>query len=557
MENRTSKLLPSDNNPFEVDRPADVTAVDTIHPGTVLSGRYRILSLVGKGGMGAVYAAEDLRLGGKLCAVKLSRPALDERETQLAEAQMLMRLSHPNLPVITDYYPPASDGSAILVMDYVEGETLAAWRLQWGIDPPLAQLLPIVLQLCDALCYLHEQRPAIIHRDLKPANVMISGNGHVKLIDFGIARSYKTGQLQDTVLLGTPGFAAPEQIGTGQTDGRSDVYGLGALIYYLAAGRMYPGPTVNGMDTLAQLTVPHGFSTILAQMLERQPERRFATIVQVRQAWRMYGGAASPDNGDDNGERAPRVVRGADRRFTIAIASIAPGAGSTFLTLTLARLLAAAGIACAAVEAPGRTAEWHGLLHLGRHSGPKLQPILLAEQGYALWQEHCLSWYALRPDAGADVPHAGGQRLALMIQAIQEQVTLLDLSNIWADRERSSLAETANLCLITADPWPAKWPSDRLDQVRKLMERRRVTGRETMLVANKDLAFAGRREWLSMLPAPPVASVPQLPLEKWADTLWRGRWATDQRSWERQLRQALQPVLSTLAGSQVRPYPPG
>ena len=527
----------------------------SLQPGVILSDRYRMLSLLGKGGMGEVYAAEDLRLNGKLCAVKLSRPPQDERETELAEAKVLMRLSHPNLPVITDYYPPTADGCAILVMDYVEGETLAAWRQQYGLSPPLAELLPIVLQLCDALCYLHEQRPAIIHRDLKPANVMVNAGGHVKLIDFGIARSYKTGQLQDTVLLGTPGFAAPEQTGWGQSDGRSDVYGLGALIYYLAAGTKYPGPEAEGADALTQLEVPPSFRAILAQMLERQPEHRYVSVSQVRRAWRSYAAAVAPLSGDHIRLESGGEARTASYRrpggITIAVASFAPGAGSTFLTLTLARLLAAEGAVCAAVEGPGATAEWHGLLHLGGRSDPQLQPGILPEQRYACWQEHNISWYALRPDAGADVPPAGGQRHTLMLGGIREPITFLDLSNIWTDPERASLASGAELCLIAVDPWPAKWPSDRLDQVQQLLSNRRSTGRGAMLIANKDLAFAGRREWLAMLPEPPVVSVPQLPIEQWADTLWRGRWATDQRSWERQLRQALQPVLSRVTEARL------
>ncbi|WP_020616303.1 serine/threonine protein kinase [Paenibacillus daejeonensis] len=526
-----------------------------LQPGVILSERYRMLSLLGKGGMGEVYAAEDLRLNGKLCAVKLSRPPLDERETELAEAKVLMRLSHPNLPVITDYYPPAADGCAILVMDYVEGETLAAWRMQHSTHPPLAQLLPIVLQLCDALCYLHEQRPAIIHRDLKPANVMINAGGHVKLIDFGIARSYKTGQLQDTILLGTPGFAAPEQTGMGQSDGRSDVYGLGALIFYLAAGSLYPGPASDGADALTQLEVPPSFRAILAQMLERQPERRFASISQVRQAWRSYAADAAPLSVERIGLDGEGDARRASYRrpggITIALASLAPGAGATFLTLTLARLLASEGAACAAVEAPGTHAEWHGLLHLGGRSGPQLQPGILPEQRYACWRERDLMWYALRPDTGSDVPPAGGQRFDLMIRGIREPITLLDLSNIWSDPERSALAHGADLCLIAVDPWPAKWPSHRLEEVQQLLGSRRSSGRGAMLIANKDLAFAGRREWLAMLPEPPAVLVPQLPIEQWADTLWRGRWATDQRSWERQLRQALQPVLSRVAEARL------
>ncbi|WP_185602337.1 serine/threonine protein kinase [Paenibacillus sp. 598K] len=537
---------------------SDVGATETLSAGTVIAGRYRVLSLLGQGGMGAVYAAEDERLGGKLCAIKLSRPLPSELEAQLAEAKVLMRLSHPNLPMMTDYYPPGSDGRSILVMDYIEGQTLAIWRQQAVVEPSPAQLAPIILQLCDALCYLHEQRPPIIHRDLKPANAMISGSGHVKLIDFGIARNYKTGQLQDTVLLGTPGFAAPEQSGTGQTDVRSDVYGLGALIYYLASGFLYAGPTAaGGEDVISRLAMPESFRAILARMLEREPDRRFASISQARAAWRAYAESLRAHGSAQQGGAAPwtppggaSVAPAPDGRssgcLVVAVGALAPGAGATFLSLTLARLLVAQGVSCAAVEGPGRTAEWHGLLHLGGRGGPEPSPRQLPEQRYALWQERCLDWYALRPDAADELPLPGGQRLALMLRSIRGRVAILDLSDLWEDRERRELAETADLCLITADPWPAKWPRDRLDEAAGLIASRRRSGRETSLLANKDMRFAGRDEWLRMLPERPSAIVPQLPPQEWADCLWRGRWATDRRDWQRLLGGALQPVLRLL-----------
>ncbi|MFS0722327.1 serine/threonine-protein kinase [Paenibacillus sp. 1P07SE] len=527
-------------------------------PGTRIADRYRILSLLGRGGMGAVYAAEDERLDGKLCALKLTRSPLADWEVQQAEAKHLVRLSHPNLPAITDYYPPGSSGCSVLVMDYIEGETLAAWRVQRSSGPSSGELMPIILQLCDALCYLHSQRPPIIHRDLKPANVMISRNGHVKLIDLGIARSYKTGQLQDTMLLGTPGFAAPEQSGTAQSDVRSDVYGLGALIYYLAAGAMYGVSSADSSDPIARLPMPERFQGILSRMLEPYPERRYASMEQVREAWRSCDGAGaghdsrSPastarPSGRADGAIAAVPTFGPSVSRSIAVASVASGAGSTFLTLTLARLLAADGVDCAAVEGAGPVPEWHGLLHLDGRSGARLQSGSLPEQRYAHWREGSLSWYALCAAAGSQQTPIGGQRFALMLSGIRAPLLLFDLSEVWSPGERADLAAEADLCLVAADPWPAKWPADRIAAVRRLFERRGSAGRPTMMIANKDLPFAGRDEWLGMLPVPPVTAVPQLPVQEWADCLWRGRWATDDRRWRSRLRAALQPVLAAAA----------
>ena len=117
-------------------------------------------------------------------------------------------------------------------MEYVQGEILPAFlRRRGGTE---AQLLPIALQICNVLDYLHARTPPIIYRDLKPSNVMVeTATGQVKLIDFGIARFYKPGKQKDTHMIGTPGFAPPEQYGNGQTDARSDIFALGVTLHVL------------------------------------------------------------------------------------------------------------------------------------------------------------------------------------------------------------------------------------------------------------------------------------------------------------------------------------
>ena len=149
---------------------------------------------------------------------------------------MLATLNHPGLTAVTDFF--SEGGNLYLVMEYVPGQTLEQMlenaphgRL------PSGQALNIIRQLCDVLEYLHRRDPPVIFRDLKPSNVMLTPEGQVKLIDFGIARFFKPAQSQDTMTLGTPGYAAPEQWGTGgQSDARSDVYGLGVLLLHLVTG---------------------------------------------------------------------------------------------------------------------------------------------------------------------------------------------------------------------------------------------------------------------------------------------------------------------------------
>ena len=211
-------------------------------PQSQLAGRYRILRRVGQGGMGAVYEAEDARLPGKQWAVKeMSDAALTDAERAEAlqsfhrEADLLAALDHPNLPQVTDFFE--ADGKHYLVMEFVDGQTLE--ELVAGAARPLPPetVLGLGVDLCRVLDYLHSCRPPIIFRDLKPANIMIGRDGVIKLIDFGIARLFTPGKSRDTTTLGTPGYAAPEQYGKGQTDARSDLYALGATLHFLLTAR--------------------------------------------------------------------------------------------------------------------------------------------------------------------------------------------------------------------------------------------------------------------------------------------------------------------------------
>ena len=194
------------------------------------------------GGMGAVYKAEDTKLGNRLVAIKeLSQSDLNPREIALAskafkqEAHMLAGLHHPNLPSIHDYFNQG--GRSYLVMTFIEGETLEHYlNSTTNGYLTIKEVLDIGIQLCTALDFLHTRQPPIIFRDLKPANIMRTQNGHIYLIDFGIVRRFKPGQTRDTHVLGTLGYAAPEQYGRAQTTPRADIYSLGATLHYLLSG---------------------------------------------------------------------------------------------------------------------------------------------------------------------------------------------------------------------------------------------------------------------------------------------------------------------------------
>jgi tRNA A-37 threonylcarbamoyl transferase component Bud32 len=210
-------------------------------PQSRLNGRYFVLATVGQGGMAAVYRALDSRTNQQVAIKEMSQDGLSPTEEAealaafRAEADILQRLRHPNLPRV---YERFSDGARhYLVMEFVEGQTLEQRQQAAGGGAlPEAEVMGWAGQLCSVLGYLHGQRPPIIFRDLKPANVMVTPQGQVKLIDFGIARVFHPGRNKDTQVLGTPGFAPPEQYGKAQTDARADIYALGVTLYQLLTG---------------------------------------------------------------------------------------------------------------------------------------------------------------------------------------------------------------------------------------------------------------------------------------------------------------------------------
>lgn len=205
--------------------------------GTVIDGKYEILKEIGRGGMSVVYLAMDKHLNKQWAVKEIRKKGSGKNDeivvnSLLAEANMMKKLDHPALPRIVDII---DNGVTIyVVMDYIEGESLDKILNEYGAQPE-ELVVNWAKQLCDALSYLHSQKPPIIYRDMKPANVMLKPEGNIKIIDFGIAREYKEQNLADTTVLGTKGYAPPEQY-SGQTDARSDIFALGMTMHHLLTG---------------------------------------------------------------------------------------------------------------------------------------------------------------------------------------------------------------------------------------------------------------------------------------------------------------------------------
>jgi serine/threonine-protein kinase len=225
----------------------------TLDTGTLVRERYHIRNIIGRGGMGSIYLAEDARLPGRLCALKevSQDPQLPEstrlqgREQFYQEASVLARLDHPNLPKVSDYF---SEGERdYLVMDYVPGDdlkTLMDQARREGKFLPVPTVLDWASQILDALEYLHHQDPPVIHRDIKPSNLKRTPSGLVKLVDFGLVKQMIPDEMTVTVIQGrgTALYTPLEQYGgdSGHTDPRSDLYALGATLYHLLGNHPPP-----------------------------------------------------------------------------------------------------------------------------------------------------------------------------------------------------------------------------------------------------------------------------------------------------------------------------
>lgn len=262
-----------------------------------LLNRYRRVRLLGSGGFGAVYMAEDLRLGRTVAIKEMDARGLAPDEQAVSEqmfereARMLASLDHPGLTRIWDYFQDKQ--RAFLVMEYVPGHTLREELNQRGgpLDEPF--VIECALQLCNVLHYLHTRQPQVIFRDLKPANVMVvaqppSPNSNesadmplFRLIDFGIARLFKPEQTGDTLIIGTPGYAPPEQYGRGQTDARSDIYSLGVTLHQMLSGQppaSVPPPPVLSLNPAVSPTL----ARIVTRATQAEPADRYQSVEEMR-----------------------------------------------------------------------------------------------------------------------------------------------------------------------------------------------------------------------------------------------------------------------------------
>jgi serine/threonine protein kinase/Tol biopolymer transport system component len=260
----------------------------TLENGHFLKERYRILDILGQGGMGAVYRAIDENLEVEV-AVKENSFFSEEHSRQFQkEAKILASLRHPNLPRVFDYFVIDRQGQ-YLVMDFIEGEDLRQW-MSGGAEISEIEVIRIGISICDALIYLHSRVPPITHRDIKPGNIKITPDGEVLLVDFGLVKVMNDNEMTTTAARAmTPGYSPPEQYGDTPTDHRSDLFSLGSTLYAALAGYL-PEDSLCRATGKARLTPLKSYNPQISQktadVIEKALELRFEDRWQSAKAFK-------------------------------------------------------------------------------------------------------------------------------------------------------------------------------------------------------------------------------------------------------------------------------
>ncbi len=331
---------------------------------TILQSRYQVVRQLGRGGMGAVYEAIDLRLGHTV-ALKQTLTEDPELWKQFErEARLMAQLSHPVLPRVSDYFTEGN--RAFFVMQFIEGSDLAEIIAQQPGPFPCQPVVAWADQLLDALIYLHSHDRQIVHRDIKPHNLKVTPAGRIVLLDFGLAKSQSSGAAEDdfsrSIFGYTPRYAPLEQIQDLGTSPQSDIYALGATLYHLLTGAKPPDALTRATALISSRPNPlkpaHEINSavgvelsgILSRAMQQNPNERFTSALEFREALRALGRVESTERVEFVAHPAQMEDNLVETGYTTHIISAPSNSSSRFGTRAIAAvfviLLASFGVFC-------------------------------------------------------------------------------------------------------------------------------------------------------------------------------------------------------------------
>ncbi len=342
--------------------------------GTVIGGTYKILDVIGRGGMSIVYLAINEKANKPWAVKELVRKEFQDLETDRKEIALMKRLKNPHLPSIVDVIEQGE--RLLIVMDYVEGRTLDAVLKEEGVQP-VERVLDWAGQLCQVLGYLHRQSPPVIYRDMKPSNVMLKPDGTIVLIDLGAAREFRQELSTDTVALGTCGYAAPEQYEEeGQSDARTDIYCLGVMLFQLLTGE---GPHMLQPLRALRPEIPAGLEAIVERCVQKEKAGRYQSAEELAYALEHYW----------EQDAAYRLVQKKKlRRFAVVLG----------VTLLLGVSAAASGVA----EQRLRQNSYEAWLLAARNTPEKEEELVACEKAISLDPKRADGWMTLLEDGFLD-----------------------------------------------------------------------------------------------------------------------------------------------------------
>lgn len=508
------------------------------------------MSMLGQGGMSQVYLAEDQKLNGKRWAVKECLCTDSDKASFMEEAEMLAKLQHAQLPQLVDYFI-TEDGKGYLVMDYIEGPTLQDLFEKNHREMPITQIVQIAFQLLDIFHYLHTFQPRpIIYRDLKPSNVMLNQHNQVRLIDFGVARQFKQGQVSDTIQMGTIGFAAPEQYLGLQTDARTDLYTLGSMLYYLLSGGHYAYSKAKPLEQRKE-GIPEALRTTVHFLLQDQPQNRCQTAMEVKLRLRSLSPEANLLVTNSKPQRTILPSNLSDK--LIVIGGLFAGVGATFTAITLARILHALQIPNALVEQPTIEPDLYMLLYGDRNAPTSYifpsDHICDPSSTFGTpWNNGFTTWAPIHPDGFQGEWQASNA--FKLLHMIKKPLVLWDVSTQWEHPAVQELCYSADDIIVIVDSSPGKCdrPSSRklIEQFNSYQQR----GKKVHYIANGALLPHFQREWQDSLPSAPLCTMPQIPRSEVMQSVWKGDCIQDQPQYLNAFYEALKPFLREILPSE-------